>query len=45
MRRAAVSGVRDDHPLQPVGDLIRFDVPTTPMAAALARGRRCWRRT
>lgn len=39
MRRAAVSGVRDDHPLQPVGDLIRFDVPTTPMAAALARGK------
>ncbi|MFV2121205.1 ATP-binding SpoIIE family protein phosphatase, partial [Streptomyces sp. Act-28] len=38
MRRAAVSGVRDDHPLQPTGDLIRFDVPTTPMAAALERG-------
>ncbi|CAL9345992.1 SpoIIE family protein phosphatase [Streptomyces sp. NPDC003090] len=39
MRRAALSGVRDDHPLQPPGDLIRFDVPTTPMAAALARNR------
>ncbi|MDT9683938.1 SpoIIE family protein phosphatase [Streptomyces sp. TRM76323] len=38
MRRAAVSGVRDDHPLQPAGDLVRFDVPTTPMAAALERG-------
>ncbi|WP_175409560.1 SpoIIE family protein phosphatase [Streptomyces sp. TRM64462] len=39
MRRAAVSGVRDDHPLQPVGDVIRFDVATTPMAAALDSGR------
>ncbi|WP_436988209.1 SpoIIE family protein phosphatase [Streptomyces sp. enrichment culture] len=39
MRRAAVGGVRDDHPLQPAGDLIRFDVPTTPMAAALAGNR------
>ncbi|MET9429745.1 MULTISPECIES: SpoIIE family protein phosphatase [unclassified Streptomyces] len=38
MRRAAVSGIREDPPLQPVGDLIRFDVPTTPMAAALATG-------
>jgi serine phosphatase RsbU (regulator of sigma subunit)/PAS domain-containing protein len=38
MRRAAVSGIREDHPLQPVGDLIRFVVPTTPMAAALASG-------
>ncbi|MFV0131198.1 SpoIIE family protein phosphatase [Streptomyces sp. HMX112] len=38
MRRAAVTGIRPDHPLQPVGDLIRFDVPTTPMAAALAGG-------
>ncbi|GAA2494159.1 SpoIIE family protein phosphatase/ATP-binding protein [Streptomyces gobitricini] len=38
MRRAAVSGIRDDHPLQPVGDLIRFAVPTTPMAAALGSG-------
>ncbi|MFG3496445.1 SpoIIE family protein phosphatase [Streptomyces sp. NPDC047928] len=39
MRRAAVTGVRDDHPLQPVGDPIRFDVATTPMGAALAGGR------
>ncbi len=39
MRRAAVSGVRADHPLQPAGDLIRFDVPMTPMAAALESGR------
>ncbi|MGI5484237.1 SpoIIE family protein phosphatase [Streptomyces lavendofoliae] len=38
MRRTAVSGIRDDHPLQPVGDLIRFAVATTPMAAALASG-------
>ncbi|WP_149182739.1 SpoIIE family protein phosphatase/ATP-binding protein [Streptomyces sp. TRM49041] len=39
MRRAAVSGVRDDHPLQAAGEPVRFDVPTTPMAAALASGR------
>ncbi|MFJ5550830.1 SpoIIE family protein phosphatase [Streptomyces sp. NPDC093225] len=39
MRRAAMGGVRDDQPLQPVGDLIRFVVPTTPMAAALESGR------
>ncbi|MGW0562296.1 SpoIIE family protein phosphatase [Streptomyces sp. NPDC003016] len=39
MRRAAVSGVGEDRPFQPVGDLIRFVVPTTPMAAALASGR------
>ncbi|OLZ68305.1 histidine kinase [Streptomyces amritsarensis] len=38
MRRAAISGVRADSPLQPVGDLIRFEVPTAPMAAALAAG-------
>jgi serine phosphatase RsbU (regulator of sigma subunit)/PAS domain-containing protein/anti-sigma regulatory factor (Ser/Thr protein kinase) len=38
MRRAAVSGIREDPPLQPVGDLIRFVVPTTPMAAALESG-------
>ncbi|MER7110572.1 SpoIIE family protein phosphatase [Streptomyces sp. NPDC000229] len=38
MRRTAVTGIHDDHPLQPVGDLIRFAVPTTPMAAALASG-------
>ncbi|WP_443065895.1 SpoIIE family protein phosphatase [Streptomyces sp. NBC_00503] len=39
MRRAAMSGVRSDQPLQPVGDTIRFVVPTAPMAAALAGGR------
>ncbi|MGW7435264.1 SpoIIE family protein phosphatase [Streptomyces sp. NPDC054849] len=39
MRRAAISGVRTDSPLQPVGDLIRFVVPTAPMAAALDAGR------
>ncbi|MGW0365745.1 SpoIIE family protein phosphatase [Streptomyces sp. NPDC002990] len=40
MRRAAMSGVRTDRlPLQPVGDLIRFVVPSTPMAAALDSGR------
>ncbi|WP_370409479.1 SpoIIE family protein phosphatase [Streptomyces fradiae] len=39
MRRTALSGVRADTPLQPVGDLIRFVVPTTPMASALTEGR------
>ncbi|MBT2543951.1 SpoIIE family protein phosphatase [Streptomyces sp. ISL-44] len=38
MRRAAMSGVRADQPLQPVGDIIRFVVPTAPMAAALDAG-------
>ncbi|MEU6296107.1 SpoIIE family protein phosphatase [Streptomyces erythrochromogenes] len=38
MRRAAITGVRTDSPLQPVGDLIRFVVPTAPMAAALDAG-------
>ncbi|MFF5706054.1 SpoIIE family protein phosphatase [Streptomyces sp. NPDC012794] len=38
MRRAAMSGTRTDQPLQPVGDIIRFEVPTAPMAAALADG-------
>ncbi|MFF3425490.1 SpoIIE family protein phosphatase [Streptomyces sp. NPDC002602] len=38
MRRAAMSGVRTDQPLQPVGEVIRFVVPTAPMAAALAAG-------
>ncbi|MER7732076.1 SpoIIE family protein phosphatase [Streptomyces erythrochromogenes] len=38
MRRAAITGVRADSPLQPVGDLIRFEVPTAPMAAALDEG-------
>ncbi|MEU1277951.1 SpoIIE family protein phosphatase [Streptomyces sp. NPDC005805] len=36
MRRAAVSGVREDHPFQPVGDVIRFAAPGTPMQEALA---------
>lgn len=38
MRRAAMTGVRTDQPLQPVGDVIRFVVPTAPMAAALDAG-------
>lgn len=38
MRRAAMSGVRLDSPLQPIGDTIRFVVPTAPMAAALDAG-------
>ncbi|MFE9632512.1 SpoIIE family protein phosphatase [Streptomyces sp. NPDC006463] len=38
MRRAAMSGVRADQPLQAVGDTIRFVVPTAPMAAALDAG-------
>ncbi|MFD9727619.1 SpoIIE family protein phosphatase [Streptomyces sp. NPDC059072] len=38
MRRAAITGVRDDSPLQPVGDVIQFVVPTAPMAAALDAG-------
>ncbi|OII62515.1 histidine kinase [Streptomyces sp. CC53] len=39
MRRTAVVGARDDHPLQPVGDPISFAEPATPMAAALSTGR------
>ncbi|MEU8528585.1 MULTISPECIES: SpoIIE family protein phosphatase [Streptomyces] len=39
MRRAALSGVRAENPLQPVGDVVRFVVPTTPMAVALDEGR------
>ncbi|MFB7259373.1 SpoIIE family protein phosphatase [Streptomyces nojiriensis] len=38
MRRAAITGVRADSPLQPVGDIIRFVFPTAPMAAALDAG-------
>ncbi|MFF0485469.1 SpoIIE family protein phosphatase [Streptomyces sp. NPDC004435] len=38
MRRAALSGVRADQPLQPVGEVIRFHVPSTPMATALSEG-------
>ncbi|MFB7594698.1 SpoIIE family protein phosphatase [Streptomyces sp. NPDC056160] len=37
MRRTALRGSR--HPLQPVGDLIRFVVADTPMVAALRRGK------
>ncbi|MFI8962980.1 SpoIIE family protein phosphatase [Streptomyces sp. NPDC053493] len=39
MRRTALSGATPETPLQPVGDLIRFVVPTTPMAEALQEGR------
>ncbi|MFJ3813159.1 SpoIIE family protein phosphatase [Streptomyces sp. NPDC090056] len=38
MRRTALSGARPGGPLQPVGDTVRFDVPSTPMAMALASG-------
>ncbi|WUX19777.1 SpoIIE family protein phosphatase [Streptomyces sp. NBC_01439] len=38
MRRTAAVGHLDDHPLYPVGKLIRF-VPDSPMAAGLAGGR------
>ncbi|MFE9477463.1 SpoIIE family protein phosphatase [Streptomyces spororaveus] len=38
MRRTAVVGMRGDHPLTPVGELVRFG-PTGPMAAGLAEGR------
>ncbi|MGW0117248.1 SpoIIE family protein phosphatase [Streptomyces sp. NPDC003327] len=38
MRRTALSGLRPDQPLQPVGDTVRFDVPSTPMARALDAG-------
>ncbi|MEV8531395.1 SpoIIE family protein phosphatase [Streptomyces sp. NPDC051211] len=37
MRRTAVVGLQGDHPLTPVGELIRF-APTGPMAAGLAGG-------
>ncbi|RKT07751.1 histidine kinase-like protein [Streptomyces sp. 3211.6] len=39
MRRAAMTGVRADQPLQPVGDTIFFAVPDAPMAEALDAGR------
>ncbi|MEV5436855.1 SpoIIE family protein phosphatase [Streptomyces sp. NPDC052682] len=39
MRRTALSEARAGHPLQPVGDLIRFVVADTPMVAALHRGK------
>ncbi|MER7948521.1 SpoIIE family protein phosphatase [Streptomyces sp. NPDC096079] len=38
MRRTALSGLRPDQPLQPVGDTIHFDVTSTPMATALHAG-------
>ncbi|MFE5710924.1 SpoIIE family protein phosphatase [Streptomyces sp. NPDC056501] len=38
MRRTALNGLRPDQPLQPVGETIRFDVSSTPMATALAAG-------
>ncbi|GEB59241.1 SpoIIE family protein phosphatase [Streptomyces gardneri] len=38
MRRTALSGLRPDQPLQPVGDTIHFDVTGAPMAVALAAG-------
>ncbi|MEU2656629.1 SpoIIE family protein phosphatase [Streptomyces sp. NPDC007325] len=38
MRRTALSGVRAVHPLQQVGEVIRFHVPSTPMATALGEG-------
>ncbi|MEU6168182.1 SpoIIE family protein phosphatase [Streptomyces tanashiensis] len=38
MRRTALSGLRPDQPLQPVGDTVRFDVASTPMARALHAG-------
>ncbi|MFD0343400.1 SpoIIE family protein phosphatase [Streptomyces sp. NPDC127117] len=38
MRRTAVRGIRDDHPLYEVGRLINF-LPSTPQARAFAAGR------
>nr|WP_246213983.1 SpoIIE family protein phosphatase [Kitasatospora viridis] len=38
MRRVAVSGIHADHPLIPVGELIRF-APSTPPAAVVEHGR------
>ncbi|MFI0774368.1 SpoIIE family protein phosphatase [Streptomyces sp. NPDC021212] len=38
MRRTAVHGIRDDQPLLPVGELIRF-VPASPVSAGVATGR------
>ncbi|GAA3367967.1 SpoIIE family protein phosphatase/ATP-binding protein [Streptomyces sannanensis] len=37
MRRTAVVGLQGDHPLYPVGELIRF-VPTSPRGAGVAGG-------
>ncbi|SNS11458.1 SpoIIE family protein phosphatase [Actinacidiphila glaucinigra] len=38
MRRVAVSGVRDDHPLYPTGHPLLF-VPSSPQAAGIVSGR------
>ncbi|MGP3980880.1 SpoIIE family protein phosphatase [Streptomyces sp. KR80] len=38
MRRTAVRGIRDDHPLYPLGKLIHF-VRSTPQAVAFSTGR------
>ncbi|XCM83861.1 SpoIIE family protein phosphatase [Kitasatospora sp. HUAS MG31] len=38
LRRVAVAGLAEDHPLYPVGELIRF-IPGTPVAASVADGR------
>ncbi|MFI2184351.1 SpoIIE family protein phosphatase [Streptomyces sioyaensis] len=38
LRRTAVAGLAEDHPLYPVGELIRF-APGTPMAASVDQGR------
>ncbi|QKW10290.1 SpoIIE family protein phosphatase [Streptomyces sp. NA04227] len=38
MRRAAATGVRADHPLSPVGELLHFP-PTSPSARGVAEGR------
>ncbi|MDI3422520.1 SpoIIE family protein phosphatase/ATP-binding protein [Streptomyces luteolus] len=37
MRRTAIVGLEGDHPLYPVGELIRF-TPTAPAAAGILRG-------
>ncbi|MEU3860045.1 SpoIIE family protein phosphatase [Streptomyces sp. NPDC028722] len=39
MRRTALRASQPGHPLQPVGDVIRFVMADTPMVAALRRGR------
>lgn len=39
MLRTALSEARTGHPLQPVGDVIRFVMADTPMVAALRRGK------
>ncbi|MGW8702024.1 SpoIIE family protein phosphatase [Streptomyces eurythermus] len=39
MRRTALRTTHTGHPLQPVGEVIRFVMADTPMAAALRRGK------